>query len=66
MQVSPALKNIGETLCSLNFAQRVRMVELGQASKKIETAAEQKVNKIDEILLSLWSRIVGIRSPFFI
>ncbi|CAB3980922.1 kinesin KIFC3, partial [Paramuricea clavata] len=38
VQVSPALKNVGETLCSLNFAQRVRMVELGQASKKIETA----------------------------
>ena len=40
VQVSPALKNVSETLCSLNFAQRVRMVELGQATKKIET--EQK------------------------
>ena len=52
VQVSPALKNIGETLCSLNFAQRVRMVELGQASKKIETTAEQKVSKIDEIFFA--------------
>jgi kinesin family protein C2/C3 len=46
VQVSPALKNVGETLCSLNFAQRVRMVELGQATKKIETA-EQKVNTVN-------------------
>ena len=45
VQVSPALTNVGETLCSLNFAQRVRMVELGQASKKIE-AADQNVSKI--------------------
>jgi kinesin family protein C2/C3 len=48
VQVSHALKNVGETLCSLNFAQRVRMVELGQASKKIETA-DQNVSKISKI-----------------
>lgn len=34
VQVSPVEKNAGETVCSLNFAQRVRVVELGQASKK--------------------------------
>jgi len=27
---SPALTNVQETTCSLNFAQRVRSVELGQ------------------------------------
>ena len=37
-QVSPAERNVGETLASLNFAQRVRTVELGQASKKTESA----------------------------
>lgn len=37
VQVAPVEKNVGETICSLNFAQRVRSVELGQASKKIES-----------------------------
>ncbi|XP_028405341.1 kinesin-like protein KIFC3 [Dendronephthya gigantea] len=43
VQVSPALKNVGETLCSLNFAQRVRMVELGQATKKVESGEPKPV-----------------------
>ena len=64
VQVSPAVKNVGETLCSLNFAQRVRMVELGLASKKIENAAEQKVsdNKIfmGSIMIILFSQTVKI------
>lgn len=34
VQVSPVEKNVGETVCSLNFAQRVRTVELGQATKR--------------------------------
>ena len=38
VQVSPVEKNVGETMCSLNFAQRVRTVELGQATRKTETA----------------------------
>jgi hypothetical protein len=49
VQVSPALKNVGETLCSLNFAQRVRMVELGQATKKIDN--EQMVCNTSEVFL---------------
>ncbi|XP_046840103.1 kinesin-like protein KIFC3 isoform X2 [Xenia sp. Carnegie-2017] len=44
VQVSPAAKNVAETLCSLNFAQRVRMVELGLATKKVENV-EQKVSE---------------------
>lgn len=35
VQVSPVDKNAGETICSLNFAQRVRQVELGTASRKV-------------------------------
>ncbi|PIO30414.1 hypothetical protein AB205_0169980 [Aquarana catesbeiana] len=38
-QVSPLEENIGETVCSLNFAQRVCKVELGPASRKIDTAS---------------------------
>ena len=38
VQVAPVEKNVGETVCSLNFAQRVRTVELGQATKRTETS----------------------------
>ena len=37
VQVAPVEKNVSETVCSLNFAQRVRTVELGQATKRTET-----------------------------
>ena len=35
VQLSPVQRNSSETVCSLNFAQRVRAVELGEASKKV-------------------------------
>jgi hypothetical protein len=35
VNVSPAVYNLGETLCSLNFAARCRAVELGQAKKQV-------------------------------
>lgn len=35
-KVSALESNVGETLCSLKFAQRVCKVELGPASRKIE------------------------------
>ena len=38
VQLAPVEKNVSETLASLNFAQRVRSVELGQASRRTETA----------------------------
>ena len=36
VQVSPATTNVSETLCSLQFAQRTRTVELGTPSKKVK------------------------------
>ena len=33
--VSPVLFNVEETFCSLNFASRVRTIELGKASKNV-------------------------------
>ncbi|XP_041078175.1 kinesin-like protein KIFC3 isoform X3 [Polyodon spathula] len=36
VQVSPADKNVSESVCSLKFAQRVRSVELGLATRKAE------------------------------
>ena len=38
VQVSPVEKNVGESVASLTFAQRVRSVELGAATKKVESA----------------------------
>jgi len=36
VQVSPVMTNAEESFCSLNFASRVRTVELGKASKHVE------------------------------
>lgn len=38
VQVAPIEKHVNETLCSLNFAQRVKSVELGAAGRKVESA----------------------------
>ena len=38
VQVAPVDRHVNETLCSLNFAQRVRSVELGAVGKKMESA----------------------------
>ena len=38
VQVAPVERNVSETLASLNFGQRVRTIELGQASKRTELA----------------------------
>ena len=42
VQIAPVEKNVGETVCSLNFAQRVRAVELGQASRRIVDSTNDK------------------------
>ena len=34
VNISPAVYNLGETVCSLNFATRCRTTELGQAKKQ--------------------------------
>ncbi|KAM9723994.1 kinesin-like protein KIFC3 [Menidia menidia] len=41
VQVSALESNVGETLCSLKFAQRVCKVELGPAARKIESGGSQ-------------------------
>jgi kinesin family protein C2/C3 len=40
VNISPANYNLGETLCSLNFASRCRSTELGQAKKQVGNADE--------------------------
>ncbi|KAM4600314.1 kinesin-like protein KIFC3 [Polymixia lowei] len=41
VQVSALESNVGETLCSLKFAQKVCKVELGPAARKIESGGGQ-------------------------
>lgn len=41
VQIAPVEKNLGESVCSLNFAQRVRTVELGQASRQVVQAGDE-------------------------
>ncbi|GAU23303.1 hypothetical protein TSUD_237570 [Trifolium subterraneum] len=42
VQISPSDQDVGETLSSLNFATRVRGVELGPVRKQIDTSELQK------------------------
>ena len=55
VQVAPVRKNAGETFCSLDFASRVRNVELGQATKKVESVDSPYKSDVSEdiILLSI-------------
>ncbi|XP_031279205.1 kinesin-like protein KIN-14R [Pistacia vera] len=43
LQISPSEQDLGETLSSLNFATRVRGVELGPAKKQIDTGELQRL-----------------------
>ena len=43
VQISPLEQDLGETLSSLNFATRVRGVELGPAKKQIDFGEIQKL-----------------------
>lgn len=52
VQISPSEKDLSETLSSLNFATRVRGIELGPARKQIDTNELQKI-KVMVISLSI-------------
>ncbi|XP_032078244.1 kinesin-like protein KIFC2 [Thamnophis elegans] len=43
VQISPLEKNLGESICSLKFAQRVCKVELGPASRRIKAPEQREV-----------------------
>ena len=43
VQISPSEHDLGETFSSLNFASRVRGVELGPAKRQIDTGELQKM-----------------------
>lgn len=44
VNISPAVYNVSETLCSLNFAARCRSVELGQAKKQQQVSGSSGAN----------------------
>lgn len=43
VQISPSEHDVSESLSSLNFATRVRGVELGPARKQVDTGELQKM-----------------------
>ncbi|XP_010254592.1 PREDICTED: kinesin-like protein KIF3B isoform X2 [Nelumbo nucifera] len=46
VQISPSELDLGETLSSLNFATRVRGIELGPAKKQVDTSELQKMKML--------------------
>lgn len=46
VQISPSEQDLSETLSSLNFATRVRGVELGPAKKQIDSSELQKLKSL--------------------
>ncbi|KAJ4784156.1 Kinesin-like protein [Rhynchospora pubera] len=48
VQISPSDNDLGETLSSLNFASRVRGIELGPAKKQVDTSELQKMKQMLE------------------
>ncbi|XP_062231318.1 kinesin-like protein KIN-14J [Phragmites australis] len=50
VQISPSSTDSGETLCSLNFASRVRAVEHGPARKQVDPAESLKLKQMTEKL----------------
>ncbi|XP_010531348.1 PREDICTED: kinesin-like protein KIN-14A isoform X2 [Tarenaya hassleriana] len=48
VQISPSEQDMSETLSSLNFATRVRGVELGPAKKQVDTSEIQKLKTMLE------------------
>ncbi|WOL12009.1 kinesin-like protein KIFC3 [Canna indica] len=50
-QISPSSADLGETLCSLNFASRVRGIEHGPVRRQTDLAESFKIKQMTEKLL---------------
>lgn len=57
VQISPNENDVGETLCSLNFASRVRGIELGPAKKQVDVSELSRYK--------LMVALPGIHSSYF-
>lgn len=54
VQISPSDQDLSETLSSLNFATRVRGVELGPIRKQVDTGELQKVKTMVCLVFSFY------------
>ncbi|KAL0913096.1 hypothetical protein M5K25_016528 [Dendrobium thyrsiflorum] len=62
VQISPTENDLSETLSSLNFASRVRGIELGPAKKQVDTGELQKLKqKIDKLKQECKSKDESLR-----
>ncbi|BFZ13133.1 hypothetical protein BsWGS_16172 [Bradybaena similaris] len=52
VQVSPVQKNVNETVCALQFGQRVRSIELGTPSKNVDLNKSTPTNRPSSLLSS--------------
>ena len=57
VNIAPTVRNVGETACSLNFAQRVKKVDLGPARKSGDKDAE--VDKLRTQVKQLQAQLSG-------
>jgi hypothetical protein len=65
VQISPSEQDLSETLSSLNFAARVRGVELGPARKQVDTGEVQKLrNQVSSGKPQLTVVVFFFLSPF--
>lgn len=55
VQISPSDQDLSETLSSLNFATRVRGVELGPVRKQVDTGELQKLKTMVCLVFSFYS-----------
>ncbi|KAL6999776.1 hypothetical protein U1Q18_000932 [Sarracenia purpurea var. burkii] len=62
VQISPNENDLSETLCSLNFASRVRGIELGPAKKQVDSSELLKYKQLfEKTKLELKSKDVQIK-----
>ncbi|KAM1234642.1 hypothetical protein ACFX2J_004197 [Malus domestica] len=62
VQISPNENDVSETLCSLNFASRVRGIELGPAKRQLDTSELLKYKQMfEKTKLDVKSKDVQIR-----
>lgn len=69
VQISPLETDVSETLSSLNFASRVRGVELGPAKKQVDMSELQKLKLLVSFDVVMWLYtilIVNLPSSFFL
>lgn len=51
LQISPNESDLNETLCSLNFASRVRGIELGPAKRQLDMSEFLKCKQMVQVLI---------------